>query len=77
MVCSDLEQRLIIPKETETQNAYYFLLFGRSPRHPIDVIFGTRPTAFSSYSAYVKEWQEAMKKAYGIATKNSRLSGVV
>ena len=54
----------------------FFLLFGRSPRLPIDVIFGTKPTAYSSYPAYVKEWQEAMKEAYGIATKKSRLSGL-
>ena len=54
----------------------FFLLLGRSPRLPIDVIFGVQPTACSRYPAYVKEWQTAMKEAYDIATKKSQLSGL-
>ena len=54
----------------------FFLLFGRSPRLPIDVIFDIKPTACSSYPTYIKEWQTAMKEAYDIATKKSQLSGL-
>ena len=54
----------------------FFLLFGRSPRLPIDVIFGVQPTACSIYPAYVKEWQTAMKQAYDTAAKKSQLSGL-
>ena len=54
----------------------FFLLFGRSPRLPIDVIFGIEPTASLNYPAYVKEWQAAMKEAYALASKRSESSGL-
>ena len=54
----------------------YFLLFGRSPKLPIDLIFGIKPAASSNHPAYVKEWQTAMKEAYELATKRSQLSGL-
>lgn len=53
----------------------FFLLFGRSPRLPVDVIFGTKPASSLNYPAYVKKWQAAMKEAYDLATKRSGLSG--
>ena len=53
----------------------YFLLFGRLPRLPIDLIFGVKPASGSNYPAYVKEWQTAMKEAYKLAAKRSQLSG--
>ena len=52
----------------------YFLLFGRPPRLPIDLIFGVKPASGSNYPAYVKEWQTAMKEAYKLAAKRSQLS---
>ena len=54
----------------------FFLLFGRSSRLPIDVIFGIEPTASLNYPAYVKEWQAAMKEAYALASKRSESSGL-
>lgn len=53
----------------------FFLLFGRSPRLPVDVIFGIEPKVSSNYSTYVKEWQSAMKEAYSLASKRSESSG--
>ena len=40
----------------------YFLLFGRPPRLPIDLIFGIKPASCPNYPAYVKEWQTARRK---------------
>ncbi|KAL9979638.1 hypothetical protein ACROYT_G017323 [Oculina patagonica] len=54
----------------------FFVLFGRSPRLPIDVIFGIEPSASLNYPAYVKEWQAAMKEAYALASKRSESSGL-
>ena len=53
----------------------FFLLFGRSPRLPVDVIFGIEPNASLNYPTYVKEWQSAMKEAYTLASKRSESSG--
>ena len=53
----------------------FFLLFGRSPRLPVDVIFGIEPTTSLNYPTYVKEWQSAMKEAYALASKRSESSG--
>ena len=41
------------------------LLFGRSPRLPVDIVFGLsdKPDALS-YRQYVKQWNEAMQEAY-------------
>ena len=54
----------------------YFLLSGRPPRLPIDLIFGIKPASCSNYPAYVKEWQTAMKEAYELAARRSQLSGM-
>lgn len=52
--------------------APFKLLFGRSPRLPIDLMFGLesqeKPT---SHAAYVNKWKTAMSQAYGQALKNS------
>ena len=53
----------------------FLLLFGRSPRLPVDVIFGIEPSASLNYPTYVKEWQSAMKEAYALASKRSESSG--
>ena len=38
------------------------------------IIFGTKPTGFSSYTNYVKKWRSAMKEAYDLAAKRSHQS---
>ena len=53
----------------------FFLLFGRSPRLPVDVIFGIEPNVSLDYPTYVKEWQSATKEAYALASKRSESSG--
>ena len=53
----------------------FYLLFGRSPRLPIDLIFGTSLSKSTGcYRQYVQQWQGAMKEAYTKAMENSRKS---
>lgn len=50
----------------------YYLLFGRSPRLPVDLLFNLQPReAKETYSEYVKNWQNRMRQAYEIASKTA------
>ena len=52
----------------------HYLLFGRSPRLPIDLAFGLSPqTANSStnHTEYVTKWKDRMEEAYQIAKKGA------
>ena len=43
----------------------FFLLFGRQPRLPIDLIFKSKtPSTKQEYPQFVKQWKDAMKEAY-------------
>ena len=60
-------------KNDSTGYAPFFLLFGRSPRLPIDLMFNPKPpTGFSSYPEYVKKWRNAMSEAYKIASETAQ-----
>ena len=52
----------------------FFLLFGREPRLPVDLLFEEVNVGHSrkSWKEYVKDWQAGMKKAYEIASEVSR-----
>ena len=56
----------------------FYLLYGRSPRLPIDAIFHTKPTfggkGSENYLEYVQKWRGAMKEAYDIAAKGTQRS---
>ena len=55
----------------------FFLLFGRSPRLPIDLVFGNADVADSgSQRAYVQKWTECMREAYSIANKNAKTAAL-
>lgn len=59
-------------KHESTAYSPFFLLFGRSPRLPIDIVFGkTDSTDDSSQRAYVQKWTECMQEAYRIANQNA------
>ena len=55
----------------------FFLLFGRHPRLPIDLIFrSSSPRTNKNYPQYVSEWRKAMQEAYQVARQKSTQSGV-
>ena len=55
----------------------FFLLFGRSPRLPIDVIFDLEAeTGARSHAEYVTKWKTAMQEAYSLASKSAEKSAV-
>lgn len=48
----------------------FYLLFGRRPRLPIDLIFGiNEEEGYKSQQQYAQKWQQQMKEAFDIATK--------
>ena len=59
-------------KNDATGFAHFFLFYGRSPRLPIDLIFGLcHPSQSASYPKYVEQWAIAMKEVYEIVTKRT------
>ena len=63
-------------KHASTGFLPFFLLFGRSPRLPIDLIFDTKPTAgrnsAEDYPVYTRKWRKAMTEAYQLASERSQ-----
>ncbi len=60
-------------RHDSTEFSPFFLLFGRSPRLPIDLVFGLKKgNSESSYPAYVKNWKTAMQQAYEIGNAKSQ-----
>ncbi|KAL6463236.1 hypothetical protein MHYP_G00276270 [Metynnis hypsauchen] len=56
--------------------APYFLLFGRNPRLPIDIMFNIPPSHTSpSHQEYVGKWRKRMDEAYELASKAVKQSG--
>ena len=50
----------------------FYLLFGRSPRLPVDLMFGLSwDEACVTHRGYAEKWQIAMKEAYSLAAKNN------
>ena len=59
-------------KQLDTPHTTW-LLFGRTPRLPVDLIFNlNQDQGQSDYNAYVQRWQRDMKDAYQIAQQNTK-----
>lgn len=51
----------------------YYLLFGHTPRLPVDILFNLPSQEEQvSYKEYVQKWQSQMKEAYQIASKTAQ-----
>ena len=62
-------------KSDSTGYSPFHLLFGRSPRLPVDLIFGpSLGEASVSHTEYVDKWKFAMKEAYSLALRNTSKS---
>ena len=61
-------------RQTMTTGFYpYFLMFGRTPRLPIDIAFGLEVEGKKEPSTkYVKTMKERLKKAYELASGATR-----
>ncbi|CAI5671134.1 unnamed protein product [Oreochromis niloticus] len=53
----------------------FFLLYGRAPRLPVDLLFHQgKDTEAQNHQTFVQKWAERMRIAYQIAANNSRQS---
>ena len=58
-------------KHESTNYSPFFLLFGRHPHLPIDLLFETDNSDNISHSKYVENWSQSMKEAYRIAQEHN------
>uniref|UniRef100_A0A3B3TAH8 Gypsy retrotransposon integrase-like protein 1 n=1 Tax=Paramormyrops kingsleyae TaxID=1676925 RepID=A0A3B3TAH8_9TELE len=53
----------------------FYLLFGRSPRLPIDLLFGfTSESGKTDHRTYMERWKREMQEAYDIVQENAKKS---
>ena len=53
----------------------FYLLFGRTPRLPVDILFRLTPaTGTPDHREYMRKWREGMQEAYEITKNNARKS---
>ena len=64
-------------RNDETGISPFYLLFKRSPRLLVDLMFGlSREDTRMNHTEYTEKWKVAMKDAYGLARQNIFKSAV-
>ena len=58
-------------KNSATNYSPFFLMFGRHPRIPLDVILGRKTQKPKNHEQYLQKWTNAIKEAYEIAKTTS------
>ena len=64
-------------RQDTTGQSPFYLMFGRQPRLPIDLAFGTatdNTTKHKSMTEYIKQMKDRLKKSYDIAQKATQKS---
>ena len=63
-------------RNESTSYSPFSLLFGRSPRLPVDLVFGLNEnTMEGSHQQYAKKWSQSMQEVYRIVGRNARKAG--
>lgn len=65
-------------KHESTDYSTFFLLYGRHPHLPVDLLFGLKDDK-EAYSprGFVEKWADRISEAYQIASENNKIKGVV
>lgn len=72
-----MSQQVMFYFDESTGYALFFLLFGRSPSLPIDVMFDLEEERGAiSHAEYVNNWNSAMREAYSLASKSAMTSAM-
>ena len=63
-------------RNESTNYSPFSLIFGRSPRLPVDFVFGLNENQIGgSHQHYARKWSESMQEAYHMVGQNAQKAG--